>query len=261
MGKVFNSTDLSLIARKIRREVLQAIYTAGSGHPGGSLSATDLLVALYFGGVMSAGDRFILSAGHLCPAWYATLNYKSQIPNYKLRKLGSPLQGHPYKIMAPFVETSTGSLGQGISVGVGLALGLKMKKKKGLVFVLSSNGEQEEGQVWEAAMFARQHNLNNLCLIIDDNGMQIGGETEKITALELLNEKYEAFGWRALEINGHNFDQILTALRMAGKDSVPLVIVAKTIRGKGVSFMENQLKYHSTSLTKEELERALRELK
>jgi len=254
--------NLEEIAKKVRQNVLKMIYRAGSGHPGGSLSSTDLLVGLYFGGVMSEKDKFILSAGHVCPAWYSTLNYKLQITNYKLREFGSPFQGHPYKKFASFVETSTGSLGQGISVGVGMALGKKLKKEKGIIWVLSSDGEQEEGQVWEAMMFASHQKLNNFCLIIDRNGMQIGGDTEKIAALEPLKEKYQAFGWKVLEIDGHNFGQIISALRKARENrDEPLVIIGKTIRGKGVSFMENQERYHACTLTEEEYRKAMKELR
>lgn len=258
--KKLTPSQLTLMAKKIRKETVKMIYQGGSGHPGGSLSSVDLLVGLYFGGIITPQDKFILSAGHLCPAWYATLNFKRQTPNFKLRKLGSQFQGHPYKLMAPFVEASTGSLGQGISVGVGLALGLKINKKKGRVFVLSSDGEQEEGQVWEAAMFARWHQLGNLCLIIDKNGLQIGGRTDEITALEPLSEKYSAFGWQVREIDGHDFSQILPALQTNNRDSRPLVVITRTVRGRGVSFMENQLRYHSCTLTEEEYEKAMSEL-
>jgi len=317
MGRVSGASleQLQGIAKKVRQEIVEMIYQAGSGHPGGSLSSTDLLVALYFGGVAdleacpqrqsrSAGrggrDKFILSAGHVCPAWYSVINYKLQITrppcfarrprtasplaeqseaargtvglarrsgqaNYKLgdlRKLGSVLQGHPYKKMADFVETSTGSLGQGISVGVGMALGKKIKKENETVWVLSSDGEQEEGQVWEAAMFSAKENLNNLCLLIDRNGMQIGGETEKITKLEPLKEKYKAFGWQVTETDGHDFEQILAAYEIAKKvRTAPLVIIAKTVRGKGISFMENQERYHACTLTEEEYKKAMEELK
>jgi transketolase len=257
--------DLVKIAQKVRRETIEMIYQAGSGHPGGSLSAADLLVGLYFGEVMEEEDKFILSAGHVCPAWYAVLGQKSKVKSQKLgnlRELGSPLQGHPYKKFSPFVETSTGSLGQGISVGVGLALAKKLKKEKGIIWVFSSNGEQEEGQVWEAAMWAKKENLNNLCFIIDNNEMQIGGRTEQITALEPLRAKYEACGWQVLEIDGHDFKQIVPACRAAKMvRRIPLAIIARTIRGKGVWFMEDQLRYHACTLTKEEYQRAIKELK
>ncbi len=256
--------NLQKLAQEVRRQIIEAIFLAGSGHPGGSLSSTDLLVGLYFGGVMSKEDKFVLSAGHLCPAWYAVLLQKSGENGKKeknLRKLGSPFQGHPYKKFASFVETSTGSLGQGISVGLGIALGKKMEKKPGLVWVLSSDGEQEEGQVWEAAMFSAKLKLDNLCLIIDRNGMQIGGKTEEITQLDPLKDKYEAFGWRVLEINGHDLGQIINAYEMVKKyNDAPVVIIAKTIRGKGVAFMENQERYHAGTLTQEEYQKAIKEL-
>lgn len=265
MGADTSFSNLSKIARMVRQNVVEMVYEAGSGHPGGSLSATDLLVGLYFGGVLQKNDKFVLSAGHICPAWYATLKLKvksEKLKVWKLRELGSELQGHPYKKIAEFVETSTGSLGQGVSVGVGMALGKKIKKEPGIIWVLSSDGEQEEGQVWEAAMLAAEHQLNNLCVIIDRNGMQIGGETEKITQLEPLKQKYEAFGWRVLEIDGHDFKQILSAYEMVKKfNNAPVVVIARTVRGKGVSFMENRVRYHACTLTEEEYEKAMVELK
>jgi len=260
--------NLERIAGQARREIVEMIYRAGSGHPGGSLSSVDLLVGLYFGGALAKEDKFILSAGHVCPAWYSVLNQKLEAGSEKrdkLRKLGSEFQGHPYQKMADFVETSTGSLGQGISVGVGVALGKKLKKEAGIIWILSSDGEQEEGQVWEAAMFAAKHKLNNLCLIIDRNGLQIGGQTEKITLLEPLKEKYEAFGWRVMEVDGHDFKQILSAyeeVRNSGPaKGMPVVIIGRTVRGKGVSFMENQLRYHACTLTEEEYKKAKEEIK
>ena len=256
--------SLSQVSRQVRKAIIEMIYQAGSGHPGGSLSSTDILVGLYFGEVMGEKDKFVLSAGHVCPAWYSTINLKFKIENLKLeslREIGSPLQGHPYKGFASFVETSTGSLGQGVSVGVGLALGKKIKNEKGIIWILSSDGEQEEGQVWETAMFASKQKLNNLCLIIDRNGMQIGGETEKIVSLEPLGQKYLSFGWNVLETDGHNFDQIIPAFKKAKENQdKPLVIIAKTVRGKGVSFMENQERYHACTLNKEEYGKAIREL-
>ena len=256
--------NLDNISRELRRNIVEMIYQAGSGHPGGSLSSLDLLVGLYFGGFLAKEDKFILSAGHVCPAWYSVLNSKFEIRNSKLkglRELGSERQGHPYKKMAEFVETSTGSLGQGISVGVGMALGKKLKNERGIIWVLSSDGEQEEGQTWEAIMWAAKQKLDNFCLIIDRNGMQIGGETEKVSQLEPLKQKYEAFGWRVLEIDGHDFKQILAAYEMVKKhNDAPAVVIARTIRGKGISFMENQERYHACTLTEEEYKKALKEL-
>lgn len=274
------AAQLLRIAQRVRREIIEAIYQAGSGHPGGSLSGTDILVALYFGGILKLDpkkpkwqdrDRFILSCGHEAPAWYAVLKEAGyRISNLgDLRNLGTELQGHPTKVMADFVETTTGSLGQGLGVGVGIAVAIHLKteilnvKTKDLpkVVVMCSDGEQDEGSHWEAVAQAGFRRLGNLNLIIDKNGMQLCGETREILDLEPLEAKYKAFGWEVLTVNGHDFEQLLRALsRFNEKKTWPTVVIAQTIRGKGVAFMENSPDYHAKTLTEEEYRQALREL-
>lgn len=265
--------ELEQTALKIRRHVIEMIYKAGSGHPGGSLSATDILVALYFGNILKFDprnpkaekrDRFILSCGHTAPAYYAVLaeiGVFNEDLLQNLRSLDSSLQGHPSRVHADFVETSTGSLGQGLSVGAGIALALKNKKLKEKVIVLSSDGEQNEGSHWEAVMFARHQALGNLNLIVDQNCMQIGGMTSEVLNIEPLAEKYHAHGWEVYQADGHDFRRLLASLsNFNNKGNKPRVVIARTIRGKGVSFMEGSEKYHACTLSEEEYQRALGEL-
>ena len=268
-------SELQNTAKAIRKDSIEAIYRAGSGHPGGSLSATDILVSLFFGGVLNLDkkdlksekrDRFVLSCGHVCPSYYAVLArlgfFNEDLLN-SLRDLGSSLQGHPSSVYSDFIETSTGSLGQGLSVGAGMALGLKFKMQgsKCKVVVLSSDGEQNEGSHWEAVMQAAFHKLGNLCLIIDKNGMQIGGETKKVLDMNSLSAKYKTFGWEVYEADGHDFRSLLSVFsRFNEEKDKPKVVICKTVRGKGVSFMENSLKYHSCSLSEEEYREAMEEL-
>lgn len=267
-----DESELKTIAKQIRRDVIEMIYHAGSGHPGGSLSVTDILVALYFSGILKYDskrpdledrDYFILSNGHECPAWYAVLAKAGYFPEKNLaslRSFGSPLQGHPEKGRLLAVETTTGSLGQGICVGVGIALGLKRQGKNNHVFIVTSDGEQDEGSVWETLRIASVYNLTNLTLIIDRNNMQIDGPTEEISRLEPLANKYQSFGWDTEEIDGHNFQQLISVLAKKNNEEKPRVIIAKTIRGKGVSFMEQSSHYHAKKLTEEEYKKALSEL-
>lgn len=268
-------SELKEKSAKIRRQAIEMIYRAGSGHPGGSLSATDILVALFFGGILKVDprdvkndkrDRFILSCGHEAPAYYAVLaemGFFNEEALGNLRALNSPLQGHPARAFADFVESSTGSLGQGLAVGVGMAWALKFRiqNSKPKVVVLSSDGEQDEGSHWESVMFAGHHHLDNLNLIIDQNGMQIGGWTKEVLDLEPLLQKYRLFGWEASQVDGHDLSQLISAFsvfnRQTGK---PKVVICKTIRGKGVSFMEGSDQYHSATLSKDEYERAIEEL-
>jgi transketolase len=264
---------LKKTARQVRIETIKAIYQAGSGHPGSSLSTVEILTGLYFGGILKHSsqkpkwedrDYFILSNGHACPSWYTILAISGYFPMEELshlREFGHFLQGHPDKSKFELVETTTGSLGQGIAVGLGLALGLKSLNRKNLVYVLESDGEQDEGAVWEVNRIASHYKLNNLKIIIDRNGMQIDNFTEKNSALEPLDLKYESFGFAVKTIDGHNFQDVIPGLGWLKeiKDK-PGVLIAKTTRGKGVSFMENSLGYHARSLTKKEYYDALSEL-
>jgi len=268
-------SDLQETAKVIRRNSIEAIYKAGSGHPGGSLSATDILVSLFFGGVLNLDkkdlksekrDRFILSCGHVCPSFYAVLArlgfFNGDLLG-NLRDLGSSLQGHPSSVYADFIETSTGSLGQGLSVGAGMALGIKFKtpSSKCKIVVLSSDGEQNEGSHWEAVMQSAFHKLGNLCLIIDKNRMQVGGETKKVLDMDSLSAKYKSFDWEVYEADGHDFRSLLSVFsRFNEAKDKPKVVICKTVRGKGVSFMEDNLKYHSCTLSEEEYRKAMEEL-
>lgn len=260
-------------AKKLRRQIIEIIHQAGSGHLGGSLSSLDILVALFFGGVIRYNcqdhhdprrDRFILSCGHVCPAYYAVLAEcglinKEELVN--LRRLGSPLQGHPSKTFLPLLDSSSGSLGQGLSVAVGLALAAKLKGEHHNVYCLTSDGEHNEGSTWEAVLTARHHGLGNVVNIIDRNGMQIGGETETILTLDPLAEKYKAFGWRVFVVGGHDYSELLHAICQA-KDyrREPSVIIAQTTLGRGVSFMENKERFHSGMMSEEEYQQAKKEL-
>ena len=263
--------ELEEKAKKIRRYVLNMIHEAGSGHPGGSLSCVDVLTALYFhvmdhnssepGGLDR--DRFILSKGHAAPALYATLaeaGYFSVEELQLLRKGGSMLQGHPDS-KVPGVEFSSGSLGQGLSIASGIALAGKLDQKKYRVYTLLGDGECDEGQVWEAAMLASHYKLDNLVAIVDRNGLQIDGPTEKVMRLESISGKWKAFGWHVTEIDGNKMGEIITALNEAqGIRGKPTAIIAHTFKGKGISFMEWIAGFHGRALSKEEMEKALEEL-
>ncbi len=263
---------LKKTALSIRRDVLTMTTRAGSGHPGGSLSCADLLAALYFHHLRydpenpgwEDRDRFILSKGHACPALYSALSmagFFSREALRDLRKCGSILQGHPDMNTTPGIEASTGSLGQGLSIGCGMALAARLDRREYRVYVLMGDGEMNEGQVWEAAMAGAHYEVDNLLAIVDRNMIQLDGPTEKILRLEPLNEKWKAFGWHVMEIDGHDMLQILEALDAAEKiKHKPTVIIAHTVKGKGVSFMENQVKYHGKALTEDELQKALEEL-
>lgn len=263
--------ELENKAKEIRRLIITMLAKAGSGHPGGSLSATDLITALYFS-VMKYNpqdpawperDRFHLSKGHCCPLWYAVLAEAGYFPKEKLltlRQLGSILQGHPDK-RTPGVEVASGSLGQGLSVALGMSLAAKIDKKDWRVYVLLGDGEIQEGNIWEAAMAAAHYKCDNLCAILDYNGFQIDGRTCDIMNLEPLVAKWQAFGWQAIEIDGHKMEEILSAYKKARETSGrPSIIIAHTIKGKGVSFMENVVDFHGRAPTKEEAQQALKEL-
>lgn len=262
-------------AKNIRHLIIEMITSAKSGHPGGSLSAVEILVSLYFGGVLNydpknplleSRDRFFLSKGHAAPVLYSTLaeaGYFDKSGLDTLRQLNSPFQGHPDMRKLPGIEASTGSLGQGLSISVGCALGLRLKGLKSHVFALLGDGELEEGQVWEAAMAASHFKLDNLTAIVDRNNLQIDGFTEEVMSLEPLANKWLSFGWNVLELSGHDFDQIVPALLNAKKrdDRKPLVIIAHTIKGKGVSFMENICDFHGKAPSEDQAKIAYSELK
>jgi len=263
--------ELELKAKRIRRLIVTMLSKAGSGHPGGSLSATDIVTCLY-NVVMRHDpknphwpdrDRFHMSKGHCCPLWYAVLadqGYFKEEELWTLRKMGSMLQGHPDK-RTPGVEVASGSLGQGLSVALGMSLAAKIDHKDYRVYCLLGDGEIQEGNVWEAAMACAHFKCDNLCAMVDRNGFQIDGRTKDIMTLEPLVEKWRSFGWYAIEIDGHNMQQIFNAFEEAKTiKEKPTVIIAHTVKGKGVSFMENVVDFHGRAPTKEETEKALKEL-
>ena len=264
--------DLLVAAAKVRLGILEGVFHAKSGHPGGSLSAADLFTYLYFSELRvdpqnpkdPDRDRFVLSKGHCAPGLYAALALKGYFPweeLSRLRHIGAMLQGHPDMKGTPGVDMSSGSLGQGISAAVGMALAGKMDGKNYRVYTLLGDGECEEGQVWEAAMFAGHRKLDNLCVIVDYNGLQIDGPVEKVAGPAPFEPKFQAFGFETMTIDGHNFDELERAFQAAkackGK---PFAIILKTVKGKGVSFMENQVGWHGKAPNKDEYEVALKEL-
>jgi transketolase len=264
---------LQTIARKLRRQIVKMLAIAGSGHPGGSLSAIDILTALFFGNVMRYNpqnprwadrDRFILSKGHAVPALYAVLAEAGFIPEewlWQLRKIDTPMQGHPSVKDLPAVEASTGSLGQGLSIGLGMALAARLDNRDYRVYVMIGDGESEEGQIWEAAMAASHFRVGNLTAILDYNRFQLDGAIGEIMSIEPVVAKWEAFAWAVREIDGHDMRQIMDALHWAKEPrEQPSIIVAHTVKGKGVSFMENNNEFHGKAPTQAELEQALAEL-
>jgi len=260
------------VAKQIRRDIITMLAESASGHPGGSLSAVEILTALYFQEMRvdpanpqwPDRDRFVLGKGHAAPVLFSTLAEKGYFPREELltfRKINSRLQGHPDMKKAPGVEMSTGSLGQGISAAVGMALAGKLDKKDYRVFVLLGDGEVQEGQVWEAAMSAAHYKLDNIVAFLDHNGLQIDGPVAEVLSPEPISDKFAAFGWHVLSIDGHSFTQISAALESAKKvQGKPTMIIAETIKGKGVSFMENQVGWHGNPPNKEQAEQALAEL-
>jgi transketolase len=268
---------LEAIAREGRVQILRMLAHAGSGHPGGSLSAIDLLTVLYFNRLRydprrpewEDRDRFVLSKGHCVPAQYFCMAKAGFFPMGRLvtlRKLGSPLQGHPDRVALPGIEAATGSLGQGLSVAMGMALGLKLAGKRSRVYCVVGDGEIQEGQVWESAMSgprlgAPDHRLDNLCVILDQNGIQLDGFVKKILDLEPLVDKWKAFGWTVMDIDGHDLAQIDKALDQAeAVRDAPVFIVAHTVKGKGVSFMENDPEWHGKAPKPAEAVAAIREI-
>uniref|UniRef100_A0A7C4YS63 Transketolase n=1 Tax=candidate division WOR-3 bacterium TaxID=2052148 RepID=A0A7C4YS63_UNCW3 len=263
---------LKEIAKKIRRSIIDTTYLAGSGHPGGSLSAVELLVYLYFYKMRydpknpgwEERDRFVLSKGHATPLIYSVLAYAGFFPEDDLkhfRKLGSHLQGHPSHLDTPGIEASTGSLGMGLSIANGIALAGKMDKKDYRVYVLLGDGEIEEGQIWEASMTSSRYKLDNLTAILDNNNLQIDGKVSDIKNPYPLKDKWLSFGWEVFSIDGHSFEEIHDAFTASEnvKDK-PKMIIAKTIKGKGVSFMENNYEWHGKAPKEEERLKALKEL-
>ena len=265
--------EIQNIANRLRLDVVEMTTAAGSGHPGGSLSSADLLATLYFrimnidpaDPYMEDRDRFVLSKGHAAPILYATLAERGYFPTDELktlRQLGSRLQGHPAYREVPGIEVTTGSLGQGLSMACGMALAGKMDSKDYRVYCLMGDGELQEGQNWEAAMFAHRYGLNNLIGFVDRNSLQICGNTEEVMSLDPLPEKFRAFGWNVIIIDGHNIRQIIDACDKAARSKKnPTVIIMNTIKGKGVSFMENNVDFHGRSCKPDEYAKAVEELK
>jgi transketolase len=264
--------QLNRIANEIRKSIILSIHAAASGHPGGSLSSADILTALYFYKMkvdprnpkMNDRDRFILSKGHAAPALYATLAEKGFFPKeelLKLRHIDAMLQGHPDMKGIPGIEMSTGSLGQGFSASVGMALASKLDQIENKIYVLLGDGEVQEGIIWEAAMAAAHYKLDHLTAILDYNGLQIDGTNDEVMRIHPIADKWKSFGWHVLSIDGHNMEQIIEALDVADniKDQ-PTIIIAKTVKGKGVSFMENQVGWHGNAPKTEEVKQALMEL-
>ena len=271
--KITKVEGLANIANDIRIEIIEQVYNANSGHPGGSLSCADILAVLYFNQMnidsenpnAKGRDRFVLSKGHCAPALYATLARKGYFDKELLkgfRKVESNLQGHPDMKKVPGVDMSTGSLGQGLSAAVGMAIGSKMEHEGYRVYCLLGDGELEEGQVWEAAMSASKNKLDNLCAIVDYNTLQIDGNVEEVAGLIDIKEKFESFGFNVIEVNGHDIEALIHAFNSAKhQKDMPSVIIARTIKGKGVSFMEGKAESHGKAPNQEQYEEAINELK
>ncbi len=265
-------TQFEKTAANIRVGIIKAIHNAGSGHPGGSLSAADLVTALYFKEMnidpkepkMEGRDKFILSKGHGGPVQYAALAERGYFPKediLMLRKLGNRFQGHPNMEKVPGIEMSTGSLGQGISVAEGMGMAKKLVKNPGRVYVMLGDGEMQEGLIWEAAMSAAHYKLDNLVGILDWNGLQIDGKNEDVMTVTPVDDKFRAFGWNVIEIDGHDFGQIFHAFDQARLcKGQPTMIIAKTHKGRGVSFMEDQYGWHGKAPNQEQMQQAVEEL-
>jgi len=272
MESHLNEAQMKEKTRQLRVSILQMLYDAGSGHPGGSLSSADILGVLFYNIMKhdpgnpgwTERDRFILSKGHICPALYAVLADCGYFPAgelKKLRKYGSILQGHPSSERTPGVEVSSGSLGQGLSISVGLALGARLNDERHRVYCLMGDGELQEGQVWEAAMAAGHYKLDQLCGIIDNNGLQIDGRVSDVMSVYPLKEKWQAFNWNVIEVDGHDVVGLEKAFRQAeAYKGKPTVLIAHTIKGKGVSFMENSAGWHGVAPDREQFEAAMEEL-
>jgi transketolase len=272
MQRVTDPGELAAIAKRMRRTAIEMITEAKSGHPGGSLSVAEIVVTLFFD-VMRHDptnpkwkdrDRFILSKGHCCPILYAVMAECGYCPKDQLntlRKLGSIYQGHPDVRFLPALEASTGSLGEGLSLGLGMGLAAKLDKSPARAYVVLGDGEIQEGQIWEAAMSGSFHKVDNVCAIVDYNKIQLDGFVKDIMDLEPLGDKWRAFGWHVIELDGHNIPALQTAFAEAdATKGKPTCIIANTIKGKGVSFMENNPKFHGAAPSKEEFEKAMLEL-
>lgn len=270
--KITKVEALEKIAKEIRLNIIKTVHSAGSGHPGGSLSCADILTVLYFNQMninpkepkSDLRDRFVLSKGHCAPALYATLARKAYFKEedlFNLRKINSNLQGHPDMNKVLGVDMTTGSLGQGLSVANGMALSSKMESKGYRVYCLLGDGEIEEGQVWEAAMTSSKYKLDNLCVIIDNNNLQINGDIKAVKGLNKIEEKFESFGFNVITTDGNNIEQLIDAFdRAKMAKGMPTVIIAKTVKGKGVSFMENNASWHGKAPNDEEYKLAIQEL-
>lgn len=270
--------EIALIANRMRHDIIEMLEAAGTGHPGGSLSAADVIATLFFSGILGwdaddpenpERDRFILSKGHIAPALYAVLAQMGYLPHDELttlRKLGSRLQGHPDSNLCPGVEVCTGSLGQGLSIASGIALGFQLDAARDggeprRVFALTGDGELQEGQNWEALMFAGNHGLSNLVAIVDNNNLQIDGHVSDVNDVQPLVEKLEAFKWRVITVDGHDVPAVRAALDEAvAWAHGPVAVVCKTVKGKGVSFMEDQAKWHGNAPSAEQAAQALAEI-
>jgi transketolase len=272
MKKLTKIKDLQFMADVVREDIIASLVAAKSGHSAGPLGLAEIFTALYFNVLKhnpkkpkwEGRDRFVLSNGHVCPTLYAVMANSGYFPKKELlslRKLGTRLQGHPHREALPGLETTSGPLGSGLSQAAGMALGLKLDEKNNLVFCSCGDGEQDEGNHWEAMMFAAKHKLNNLIAITDRNYIQIDGNTEDVMPLDPLDEKYKAFNWNVVTIDGNNMKQVLNALQKARKNkNRPLMIIANTVPGKGVDFMENKFEWHGKPPNPEEAELALEEI-
>jgi transketolase len=272
MEKQYFSQELSVLAKKIRQDVMKMLNNAGSGHSASSLGMADIFTALYFEILKHdpkkpdwpERDYLILSAGHICPVLYASLAEAGYFPKEELetlRQLNSRLQGHPHYGGLPGIENTSGPLGQGLSQAAGLAYGLRLDGKSNRIYCVMSDGEHQEGQTWEAYMFAGVNKLTNLTVLADRNNIQISGSTDEVMSLEPFADKIKAFGWQVIEIDGHNFEQITNACNQAKlEQQKPTVIICRTVPGKGVSFMENDHLWHGKAPDNQQLEQALKEL-
>lgn len=270
--KLTDIKELKKIANNIRISIIEQVYEAGSGHPGGALSIADIMAVLYFNQMnidskdekSNLRDRLVLSKGHAVAALYGALAEKGYIEKEELktfRKLGSRLQGHPDMEKLPGLDMSTGSLGQGLSIANGMAIASKMDSLGCRIYCILGDGEIEEGQIWEAAMTANKYHLDNLCVILDFNGLQIDGTVEEVKALDCLRSKWESFGFNVISCNGNDIEMLISSFEQAKQTKgMPSIIIAETVKGKGVSFMENNPKWHSGALLDEEYETAMRDL-